>query len=156
MVSFIIMTTCKQRPSDPTEESFAQTVFQRKVSLTFSTLSVLESLAPITVKSLVYMLFRPASLVYIKLTVVHVFDKHVNNHKRRLYCGRVGICTSACSPNGHVPEGSLYRSVRSIGMFVIGPITVNLGLAAWNCVVVFDHVVCLSVCLSVPVFLILG
>src|SRR6218665_2479637 len=45
MVSFIVMT-CKQCLSDPTEQSFAPTVFQAKVSLTYSTISkILESLA---------------------------------------------------------------------------------------------------------------
>jgi len=52
MVSFIVMTTCKQCPSDPTEQSFAPTVFQAKVSLTFSTIRVLESEASVTVHRL--------------------------------------------------------------------------------------------------------
>ena len=52
MVSFIVMT-CKQCPSDPTEQSFAPTVFQAKVSFTYSTISkILESLASVTVHRL--------------------------------------------------------------------------------------------------------
>jgi len=54
MVSFIVMMTCKQRPSDPTEQNFAPTVFQAKVPLTFSTMkrSRVSFLASVTVHRL--------------------------------------------------------------------------------------------------------
>src|SRR6218665_865713 len=138
MVSFIVMT-CKQCPSDPTEQSFAPTVFQAKVSFTYSTISkILESLASVTVHRL-YALSAGDGWST-SLTVVHVFYKHhVNNQK--------DDCTVGQSVSVHLsvplmvmcPKRSLYRSVRSIGMFVclcLGPITVNLGSAAWNCAVV--------------------
>src|SRR6218665_2080804 len=78
-------TTGKQCPRDTTEQSFAPTAFGARVSLTFSTIHVLEYEAAVAVKSLAYMLCRTDSTglsTHKQMTVLHVIYKHrVNNQK---------------------------------------------------------------------------